>query len=159
MSLPYRRNVGAALFNRTGQVWVGQRMDRAGTMPGRWQMPQGGIDADEDPRAAVLRELEEEVGTANVEILAEHPDWLTYDLPPELAVQAFGGKYRGQKQKWFALRFLGDDADFVLDRHSHPEFAAWRWVELDELADLAVDFKRDIYADVARTFHRFASGS
>jgi putative (di)nucleoside polyphosphate hydrolase len=113
------------------------------------------MDADEDPAIAIFRELEEEIGTAKAEILAEHPSWLFYDLPAELIGKALGGKYRGQRQKWFALRFLGSDADIRLDLDPHPEFDAWRWAELGELPKLAVAFKRAIYEDLAREFARF----
>ncbi len=157
--LPYRLNVGAALFNPAGQVFVGRRTDLGVDAQAVWQMPQGGIDEGEDPAAAVLRELEEEIGTARATILAEHPDWLTYELPAELAQRAFRGRYRGQRQKWFALRFDGTDADIRLDGHSHPEFSAWRWAPLAELPGLAVAFKRDIYTEVARAFAGFAERS
>ena len=157
--LPYRMNVGAALFNHAGQVFVGRRCDQPPDAPATWQMPQGGIDAGEAPAAAVLRELEEEIGTARATILAEHPEWLTYDLPPELAARAFAGRYRGQKQKWFALRFEGADSDIVLDRHPHPEFSAWRWAPPSELVGLAIDFKRPVYISVAHAFSRFAARS
>ena len=108
-TLPYRRNVGAVLFNRAGRVFVARRADLPNVEgpAGGWQLPQGGIDADEDPHVAIFRELAEEIGTANAELLAEHPGWLTYDLPSHLVGVALGGKYRGQTQKWFALRFLG----------------------------------------------------
>ena len=122
-------------------------------------MPQGGIDGDEDPAAAVFRELREEIGTDTATILAEHPDWLTYDLPPDIAQSAFAGRYRGQRQKWFALRFEGADSDIVLDRDPHPEFVAWRWVALQQLPDLAVAFKRPIYEALVIAFARFAIGS
>lgn len=156
--LPYRANVGAALFNRHGRVFVARRAhtSNAEGAPGGWQMPQGGIDAGEDPRGAVLRELAEEIGTDRAEIVGEHPDWLTYDLPPELLGRALGGRYRGQRQRWFALRFRGDDADIRLDLDPHPEFDAWRWAELAELPGLAVAFKRPIYAILAVSFARFA---
>lgn len=157
--LPYRLNVGAALFNHAGQVFVGRRADQPDGAPGVWQMPQGGIDPGEDPAAAVLRELAEEIGTAHATILAEHPDWLTYDLPPGLANRAFAGRYRGQRQKWFALRFDGADTDIALDRHTHPEFVTWRWASLAELPGLAVAFKRDVYVSVANAFAAFAAGS
>ncbi len=157
--LPYRLNVGAALFNAEGRVFVGRRADQADGAPATWQMPQGGIDSGEEPAAAVLRELEEEIGTARATILAEHQEWLTYELPPALASRAFAGRYRGQRQKWFALRFDGSDADIALDRHSHPEFVAWRWAALAELPDLAVAFKRDVYISVADAFSRFAKPS
>ena len=158
--LPYRPNVGALLFNRPGLVLVARR---AGTPnaegpAGGWQLPQGGLDEGEDPRAAVLRELEEEVGTRRAAILAEHPEWLRYDLPPELIGVALGGRYRGQTQKWFALRFEGVDADIRLDLDPHPEFDAWRWTPLAELPALAVPFKRAIYERLATDFARFAAG-
>ena len=151
----YRPNVGAALFNRQGRVWIGRRADQPAELAA-WQMPQGGIDPGEDPAAAVLRELEEEIGTARASILASHPDWLTYDLPPDLAAQKLGGRYRGQRQKWFALRFDGADSDIVLDRDAHPEFSAWRWADLAELPALAVGFKRAVYESVVREFARFS---
>ena len=159
MDLPYRRCVGAVLFNRDGRVLVARRADlpNAEGSPGGWQLPQGGIDKGEDPRVAIFRELEEEVGTAKAEIIAEHPDWLTYDLPAELIGKALGGKYRGQKQRWFALRFLGEDSDIRLDLDPHPEFDAWRWARLEELPALAVAFKRAIYEVLARDFAHLAA--
>jgi len=156
--LPYRLNVGAALFNRQGQVFIGRRADMPDRSAQVWQMPQGGIDEGEDPRAAVLRELAEETGTDKAEIIGEHDEWLNYDLPPELVGRLFGGRYRGQRQRWFALRFLGEDGDFRLDAHSHPEFVAWRWAPLAEVPGLCVPFKRATYAVVAASFARFASG-
>jgi len=155
-SLPYRLNVGAALFNRNGQVFIGRRADIAPGVPGNWQLPQGGVDEGEDLRAAVLRELEEEIGTCHAEILAEHPEWHLYDLPPHLIGKAFGGRYRGQRQRWFALRFLGGDDEIRLDAHTHPEFCAWRWADLAELPGLAVSFKRDIYARLSTDFAEYA---
>jgi len=151
-TLPYRRNVGAVLFGTDGRVFVAQRKDH----PEAWQLPQGGIDAGEDPATAVLRELEEEIGTAKAEILGAHPDWLRYDLPPHLLGVAWHGKYRGQEQKWFALRFTGTAADIRLDADPHPEFIAWRWAELAELPSLAVGFKRPIYEALARDFSVYA---
>ena len=158
MTLPYRPNVGAVLFDRRGQVFVARRADLPNSegTPSRWQLPQGGIDADEDPQTAVLRELEEEIGTSRAAILGEHPEWLTYDLPPDLVGRALGGLYRGQRQRWFALRFLGEDADIQLDLDPHPEFDAWRWVALTDLPALAVPFKRPIYDILAQSFVRFA---
>ena len=156
--LPYRPNVGAVLFNRHGRVFVARRADlpNAEGAPGGWQLPQGGIDPDEDPRAAVLRELAEEIGTDRAEVIGEHPEWLSYDLPQELLGVALGGKYRGQTQRWFALRFLGDDSDIRLDADPDPEFDAWRWAELSELPALAVGFKRAIYEVLAESFAHYA---
>jgi len=158
-ALPYRDNVGACLFNAAGLVLIARRADMpdAEGAAGGWQLPQGGMDAGEDPAVAVLRELEEEIGTARAEILAEHPDWLFYDLPPALVGKALKGKYRGQRQKWFAMRFLGTDADIRLDLDPHPEFDAWRWARLAELPGLIVPFKRPIYEILARDFARFAA--
>jgi putative (di)nucleoside polyphosphate hydrolase len=156
--LPYRPCVGAALFNAAGQVLVARRADlpNAEGAAGGWQLPQGGIDASEDPREAVLRELAEEIGTARARIVGEHPEWLTYDLPPELLGRALGGRYRGQRQRWFALRFEGRDEDVRLDLDPHPEFDAWRWAALAEVPALAPPFKRAIYAVLARSFVPFA---
>jgi putative (di)nucleoside polyphosphate hydrolase len=152
--LPYRNGVGAVLFNASGLVLIAHR---AGFAPDTgWQFPQGGIDEGEDPRAAIVRELAEELGTDRAAIVAEHPEWLTYDLPPEVVGRAFRGRYRGQRQKWFALAFTGQDADLRLDGHSDPEFDAWRWTPLAKTPALAVGFKRPIYETLARKFARFA---
>lgn len=152
--LPYRPNVGAVLFNRAGFVLVARRADLPNIegAPGGWQFPQGGIDADEDPRKAVLRELAEEIGTDRAEIIGEHPEWLTYDLPPALLGRALGGRFRGQRQRWFALRFTGTDSDIRLDADPHPEFDAWRWARLAETPTLGPDFKRAIYTVLAQSF-------
>jgi putative (di)nucleoside polyphosphate hydrolase len=157
--LPYRPNVGAVLFNRDGLVLVARRADlpNAEAPAGGWQLPQGGIDEGEDPRQAVLRELAEEIGTGQAEVIGEHDAWLTYDLPPELVGVALKGRFRGQRQRWFALRFTGADSDIRLDLDPHPEFDAWRWVKLASLADLAVPFKREIYEVLAASFARFAA--
>jgi putative (di)nucleoside polyphosphate hydrolase len=157
-ALPYRPNVGAVLFDRRGKVFVARRADmpNAEGAPGGWQLPQGGIDAHEDPHRAVLRELAEEIGTDRAVIIGEHPGWLTYDLPPELLGKALGGRFRGQRQRWFALRFTGTDSDIRLDADPHPEFDAWRWADLSELPILAPDFKRAIYEILATSFARFA---
>ncbi len=156
---PYRPNVGAVLFNSGGLVFVARRagFKAAEGARGGWQLPQGGIDPGEDPRVAVLRELAEEIGTDRAEIIGEHPEWLSYDFPPQI-VAPLGGHYRGQRQRWFALRFTGTDADVRLDRDPHPEFDAWRWVRLAELPLLAVDFKRAVYEVLASSFARFAAG-
>ncbi|MBC9179432.1 RNA pyrophosphohydrolase [Pseudoroseomonas ludipueritiae] len=153
--LPYRRNVGAALFNRAGKVLIARRADLGKGATAAWQLPQGGLDEGEDPRAAVLRELFEEIGTAKAEIIGEVPDWLHYDLPAELIGHALGGRYRGQTQKWFALRFTGEDKEIRLDLDPHPEFDAWRWADLSELPAIAVSFRREIYKRLTREFARF----
>ena len=158
IDLPYRPNVGAVLFNAAGQVLVARRADlpNAEAPAGGWQLPQGGIDEGENPREAVLRELAEEIGTDRAEVIGEHEDWLTYDLPAELIGVALRGKYRGQRQRWFALRFLGEDSDIRLDLDPHPEFDAWRWAPLVELPSLAIPFKKPIYEVLAVSFARFA---
>ena len=150
--LPYRPCVGVMLLNRSGQVFVGKRLDQ--TVEG-WQMPQGGIDPGEEPRAAALRELKEEAGTDRCEIIGEMEEWITYDLPPHLIGVAFHGRYKGQRQKWFCLRFLGDDSD--IDLHAHePEFSSWRWVDLAALPGLIVPFKRDTDKAVIAAFRGLA---
>ncbi|MGH7118550.1 MAG: RNA pyrophosphohydrolase [Acetobacteraceae bacterium] len=155
--LPLRSNVGAVLFNRAGLVFVAHRADLSATQNAAlgWQLPQGGIEAEEAPRLALARELAEEIGTDRFRIVGEHPDWLSYELPPELVGVALGGRFRGQRQRWFALRFLGGDRDIRLDRDPHPEFDAWRWVPLAELPRLAVGFKRPIYEILAASFACF----
>lgn len=152
---PYRLNVGAVLLQPgTGRVLVARRADLpdAEGAAGGWQLPQGGLDEGEDPRAAVLRELAEEVGTARAEILGEVADWLDYDFPARLSGMRIARRHRGQRQKWYALRFLGADADVRLDLDPRPEFDAWRWAGLAELPGLAVDFKRPVYERLAAEF-------
>lgn len=146
--LPYRPCVGVMLLDRRNRVFVGQRID---TRAEAWQMPQGGIDEGEDPAAAALRELDEEIGTDKAEILAESRGWLTYDLPPELVPKVWKGRFRGQTQKWFAMRFLGEDADIDIETED-PEFAAWRWIEPRDLPRLIVPFKRRLYEEVLAEF-------
>jgi putative (di)nucleoside polyphosphate hydrolase len=163
-SLPYRPCVGIALFNRDGLVWIGNRSDQNAEGEGEgawWQMPQGGLDEGEDPRRAALRELYEETSVKHVTVIAEAPGWLTYDLPPDLVPQSWGGRYRGQKQKWFALRFDGDDAEIDVrhpggGRHK-PEFSSWRWEKLARLPQLIVPFKRGVYEEVVKAFARHAA--
>ena len=146
--LPYRQGVGLALFNAQGLVFAARRIDTDGLA---WQMPQGGIDKGETPEQAALRELEEEIGTAKAEIIATSQDWLTYDLPKDLVGKLWKGKYRGQKQKWFAMLFLGEDKDINLAT-KHPEFNQWRWAEFREVIELIVPFKRELYEQVATEF-------
>jgi putative (di)nucleoside polyphosphate hydrolase len=145
----YRPAVGIMLVNGRGEVLVARRCDTP-TMPA-WQMPQGGIDPGETPAQAAMRELEEEIGTGKAEIVAESRAWLTYDLPAELARGIWGGHYRGQRQKWFVMRFTGCDADIDLATE-HPEFDAWRWVPPEQLPELIVWFKRQLYIDVLTEF-------
>jgi len=152
---PYRPGVGIMLLNAAGLVFVAQRIDQVAEA---WQMPQGGIDAGEDARMAALRELKEEIGTDRVEVLAESQDWITYDLPAELADKVWRGKYRGQKQKWFAMRFLGQDRDIRIDT-AEPEFNAWKWVPAAALPELIVPFKRDSYAAVVSAFRHLLAES
>ena len=152
-SLPFRFGVGAVIFNDQGLVWIGCRLPKPGQdITDYWQMPQGGIDDDEDPEVAVIREVAEETGTDKVEVIAETPDWIDYDLPDDLIGVSWGGKYRGQRQKWYALRFTGTDNDFDLAAHAKPEFSEWRWEELDALPGMIVPFKRTLYKEVVRAF-------
>ena len=163
---PWRPNVGVALFNASGQVLIGRRFRDDGPeiiLTGlEWQMPQGGIDADEDPRAAVMRELWEETGVANATYLGE-TDWLTYDFPPFAGPQSHRlAKFRGQRQKWFAFRFTGDEREITVAdvRNDQPvEFDAWRWEPLANVASLVVPFRREIYQAVAKEFARFSDAA
>ncbi len=153
LDLPYRRGVGMMLLNADGLVLVARR---AGMNDRHWQMPQGGIDEGESPRQAALRELEEEIGTNRAEILAEAPGWIDYDLPAEVARQAWGGAYRGQTHKWFVLRFTGRDRDIDLAT-DHQEFDAWKWVAMETLPMLVVPFKRAAYALVVASFRHLVA--
>ena len=148
--LPFRRNVGVMVLNADGQVWVGQRRDNS---KDAWQMPQGGIDKGEDPHTAALRELEEETGITPdlVEVMAESADWIPYELPHDLIPKLWKGKYRGQEQKWFLLRFTGADAQVNIAT-DEPEFSAWRWMPTADLPDAIVPFKRDVYVAVLDEF-------
>jgi putative (di)nucleoside polyphosphate hydrolase len=153
--LPYRRCVGLMLLNRHGKVLVAQRNDVRGEA---WQMPQGGIDADESPRAAAMRELKEEIGTDKAEIIAESSKWLRYDLPPEIAPREWRQRFCGQEQKWFVLRYLGEDSDINLATKK-PEFSAWKWVDISCLPDLIIGFKRPIYLELVKLFSELAKAA
>ncbi|NBR91319.1 MAG: RNA pyrophosphohydrolase, partial [Rhodobacteraceae bacterium] len=148
--LPYRQNVGVMLMNHAGEVFVGQRLD---SEVAAWQMPQGGIDKGEAPRDAALRELEEETGVSRdlVEIMAETEGWVAYDLPHDLVPKIWKGRYRGQEQKWFLMRFNGTDAEVKIDQE-HPEFSAWRWIAPADLPGQIVPFKRAVYEAVLTEF-------
>lgn len=148
-NLPYRPCVGIMLINQERHVFVGRRI--TDKLTHKWQMPQGGIDPGESPAQAALRELEEEAGTAKARILAESKDWFSYDLPPELLGLALKGKFKGQKQKWFAMAFEGRDEDINIAT-AEAEFDAWRWAKAEELVDLIVPFKRSVYRQVVAEF-------
>ncbi len=162
--LPYRRNVGVALFNREGHVFLGRRKERRGGVElvagHQWQMPQGGIDEGESPLEAARRELYEETNVSSVALLAEAPDWLSYDLPPEALVDRWKGRYRGQTQKWFAFRFTGEDDEIDIAGPGggafKPEFEAWRWRPLERAPALVVPFKRAVYEAVVAAFGNLA---
>ncbi|MFH5925910.1 RNA pyrophosphohydrolase [Roseomonas xinghualingensis] len=156
--LPLRPNVGACLFNRDGLVLIARRADQppGEAASGAWQLPQGGLDPGEDPELAVLRELSEEIGTSNAKVMGRMAEWLDYELPAHLIGKALGGRFRGQTQMWFALRFLGDDSEIRLDADAHQEFDSWRWAELSSLPGIAVPFRRPIYERLARDFARYA---
>lgn len=153
-ALPYRPCVGIMLANRSGQIFVAQRLDNKDS-PWRdcWQMPQGGIDEGEDARTAAIRELTEETGIvpALADILGEYPGDLLYDLPDDLMGKIWGGKYRGQSQRWFLMRFTGEDQDINIATE-HPEFSDWKWTDPATLVELIVPFKRDIYRQLLNHF-------
>lgn len=146
--LPYRMGVGIMLINKDGKVFVGKRID---TSSEEWQMPQGGIDEGEDELPAALRELEEETGTGNASLVYKSKDYYYYDLPDELIPTVWGGKYRGQKQRWFAFLFEGSDEEINLQTE-HPEFCQWQWIDAEKLPDVIVSFKKVIYLAILEEF-------
>jgi putative (di)nucleoside polyphosphate hydrolase len=158
--LAYRPCVGVMLINRQGLVWIGRRAD----MPNDegsgqwWQMPQGGIDKGEDPAKAALRELYEETSVTSADVIAASPNWYKYDLPSHLIGKSWGGKYRGQTQKWFALRFTGEDSEVDLNPPGHKrEFDQWRWAKMDEIMGVIVPFKREVYEKVLSDFRHLGA--
>ena len=161
VELVERLGCAATLWSGRGRVFIGRRTEGPEhvDMVHAWQMPQGGVDPSEDPWPAALRELYEETSIRSVERLGEIAEWLTYDLPPDLVGQAWKGKYRGQKQKWYALRFTGKDSEIDIenpgDGHD-PEFIDWRWEPMENLPDLVVPFKRETYEQVVKAFSKFA---
>ena len=148
--LPYRSNVGIMMVNEKGYVFVGQRLDNN---QNAWQMPQGGIDAGEDPETAAYRELLEETGVKKqaVRLVASSSQWLSYDLPEDLIPILWNGKFRGQKQKWFLFKFLGEDGDINIATE-HPEFSKWKWISKENLLKEIVPFKKSVYENVLKEF-------
>lgn len=155
-ALPYRPCVGVMLINRDGLIFAGQRID---TQAPAWQMPQGGIDKGEEPRAAALRELGEEIGVTPdlVEVIDQTPSPLTYDLPSEIVPKIWHGRYKGQEQRWYLMRYLGRDDQIDIAR-PHPEFSRWRWIGADEMLASIVPFKRAIYTQVIAAFREHLAG-
>lgn len=149
---PYRPGVGLAIFNAQGLVFVAERLDN----PGAWQMPQGGIDEGEDLEVAAFREMEEEIGTRQARILGMLEEWIHYEIPERTAARLWKGKYRGQRQKWIAMEFLGSDHDIDLEAFEHPEFSRWKWIPINELLDYVVPFKRGVYEKVMKEFYHHA---
>jgi putative (di)nucleoside polyphosphate hydrolase len=160
--LPYRLCAGVMLLNRAGLVFIGRRLGGPEHVDAThtWQMPQGGLDDGEDPYQGALRELYEETNVRSVSKLAEAREWYAYDLPSKVGKEAWKGKYRGQKQKWFALRFTGDDGEIDVTKPGggkhKPEFLEWRWEKMERLPEMIIPFKRDVYVQVVKEFSRFA---
>jgi len=146
--LPYRPCVGIMLLNTDNKVFVGKRID---SISEAWQMPQGGIDDGEEPHEAAMREMLEEIGTDKAELIAESQGWLDYDLPEHLVPKLWGGKFRGQRQKWFCLRFTGNDSDINIAT-AHPEFSHWQWVDVAKVPELIVPFKQKLYLEIVAEF-------
>ena len=156
LALPYRKCVGVMLLNKDNKVWIGHRLQIKDDAEGKgkwWQMPQGGIDPGEDTVTAAFRELKEETGATSATLIEEAAGWFYYDLPEDMIGIAWKGRYRGQKQRWLALRFTGDDSEIDISGIGHAaEFDKWRWADMDELAGLIVDFKHDLYVKVVEAF-------
>ena len=144
----YRYGVGIMLINNKNKVFVGQRVKESSEA---WQMPQGGIDEGENPDQALMREVLEEIGTDNIEIIGVSSDWYQYDIPKQFAPLWWGGKYIGQKQKWYLAKFLGKDSEININTEI-PEFISWKWVDVEELPELIVSFKKKLYQDLVEEF-------
>ena len=144
--LPLRTGVGIVVLNKNNQVFVARRIDNNKNF---WQMPQGGVDKNEDYLTAAYRELEEETSIKNIDLVGELDGLISYELPKHLLGVIWKGKYRGQEQKWFVVRFLGNDSEININT-DHPEFCEWKWVELENITDLVVDFKLHVYEDVKK---------
>lgn len=149
--LPYRPGVGMMIINKYKEIFVAKRID---TKMQAWQMPQGGINLGETPSRAALREMKEEIGTSNASIIAESKIWYRYDIPPFLISRLWDGQYKGQKQKWFLLKFEGDDSDINI-KTTNPEFCEWKWTDISNLTDIIVPFKRKLYEAVAKEFQTY----
>ena len=147
---PYRSCVGLMVFNKDGNVFCGQRLDNKAEA---WQLPQGGIDKGELPIEAGYRELNEETSIINVEFVNEYPDWLNYDIPLPLADNLWEGKFRGQKQKWFIVRFFGHDSEINI-KTEKPEFLEWKWIDLGMITEVVVDFKLHVYEELKKKIHK-----
>lgn len=152
-SLPYRKCVGIALFNKDGKVFAAERKD----INGAWQMPQGGIDDNENVKQAAIRELKEEIGTDNVEILDISKSVIRYEWPNNTNIEYYKNKYKGQEQYWVAARFKGDDSEIKLDEHDEIEFQDWKWVDLKDMPEIIVPFKKNVYIQVVKMFSKYSS--
>lgn len=153
-NLPYRKCVGIVLLNKDNKVFTAKRID---TLSDAWQMPQGGIDKEETPREAAIRELEEETSITNIEIISESRNWLSYDLPKNLIPKLWGGKYKGQQQKWFLCKFLGEESEINI-KTNIPEFSEWKWTEFKKVPEIIVPFKRELYQNIVDEFSAVVDG-
>ena len=149
-NLPYRKGVGMMVFNDDKKIFVGKRIDNQKA----WQMPQGGVDENEDCFSAARRELYEETGIQSIRVIEKSKEKYTYDLPEYLLGKLWKGKYKGQKQRWFLIKFLGPDSEINLNQ-KYPEFNEWKWVDIDELSNLIVPFKKELYLSVIKEFQSF----